>query len=89
MNCKQCGSDTKVTDSRVNAKGNVIRRRRECLKCAERLTTYEVDCLEFAEAIEGNRAAIKAHEDALRALMAQLPPLPETNPFNLRPTEET
>lgn len=41
MRCPQCGSDkTKVTDSRTSADGS-IRRRRECLKCKARFTTYE------------------------------------------------
>lgn len=40
MNCQYCGSEnTKVIDSR--AAESAIRRRRECLKCKERFTTYE------------------------------------------------
>ena len=38
--CK--GDDTKVTDSRATDDGNAIRRRRECLKCGRRFTTYEM-----------------------------------------------
>ena len=42
MHCPFCGHDeTKVTDSRLAADGRQIRRRRECLKCAERFTTFE------------------------------------------------
>ncbi len=42
MRCPYCGSDqSKVMDSRFRKEGNVIRRRRECLKCARRFTTYE------------------------------------------------
>ena len=37
--CKKSGS--KVIDSRANAKGKSIRRRRECLNCFGRFTTYE------------------------------------------------
>tara|TARA_B100001123_G_C15028277_1_gene914294 strand:+ start:63 stop:521 length:459 start_codon:yes stop_codon:yes gene_type:complete len=33
--------ENKVVDSRTNKEGNVIRRRRECLSCSERFTTYE------------------------------------------------
>lgn len=33
--------DTKVVDSRVAEDGNAIRRRRECLSCAQRFTTFE------------------------------------------------
>jgi transcriptional repressor NrdR len=39
MNCIFCGSETKVTDKR-DAEGET-RRRRECLKCGKRFTTYE------------------------------------------------
>jgi len=39
MKCKFCGSDTKVTDKRESPEGT--RRRRECLKCKKRFTTYE------------------------------------------------
>jgi len=42
MKCPLCGfADTKVLDSRVAADGLSIRRRRECLKCAFRFSTYE------------------------------------------------
>lgn len=39
MKCKFCGGDTKVTDKRESPDGT--RRRRECLKCKKRFTTYE------------------------------------------------
>lgn len=42
MKCSQCGStDNKVVESRDVAEGEAIRRRRECLKCGYRFTTYE------------------------------------------------
>ena len=42
MNCPMCRyKETKVIDSRMNADGTSIRRRRECLKCQKRFTTYE------------------------------------------------
>jgi transcriptional repressor NrdR len=42
MRCPKCGhSDDKVIDSRNSKGGTVIRRRRECLKCNYRFTTYE------------------------------------------------
>jgi transcriptional regulator NrdR family protein len=40
MECLECGGDTKVIDSRPS-KNNRIRRRRECLFCDKRWTTYE------------------------------------------------
>lgn len=42
MKCLYCGSmDSKVIDSRISEDGASIRRRRECLSCGRRFTTYE------------------------------------------------
>lgn len=42
MKCPSCGfEDTKVIDSRPSDEDNSIRRRRECLNCKKRFTTYE------------------------------------------------
>ena len=42
MKCPFCGyDDSKVLDTRPTDEGNTIRRRRECLKCQKRFTTYE------------------------------------------------
>lgn len=42
MHCPFCShSDTKVIDSRLAGEGRQVRRRRECLACAERFTTFE------------------------------------------------
>ena len=43
MKCPYCGTeDSKVIDSRPTDEGERIRRRRECLNCAKRFTTYEI-----------------------------------------------
>lgn len=43
MKCNKCGClESKVIDSRVSGDGTSIRRRRECLGCGRRFTTYEV-----------------------------------------------
>lgn len=43
MHCPFCNqADTKVIDSRLVADGGQVRRRRECLSCHERFTTFEV-----------------------------------------------
>lgn len=43
MKCPYCGyNESKVIDSRPTDEGERIRRRRECLNCAKRFTTYEV-----------------------------------------------
>ncbi len=42
MKCPYCGSkELRVTDSRDAPEGNAIRRRRECLHCSRRFTTFE------------------------------------------------
>lgn len=42
MKCPYCGSrEEKVVDSREGKEGGVIRRRRQCLQCSRRFTTYE------------------------------------------------
>ncbi len=42
MKCPFCNhARSKVVDSRISLEGNAIRRRRECLKCGRRYTTYE------------------------------------------------
>ena len=42
MKCPFCGNmEDKVVDSRESREGDVIRRRRECLKCERRFTSYE------------------------------------------------
>jgi len=43
MKCQFCGySESKVVDSRPAEEGATIRRRRECLSCQKRFTTYEI-----------------------------------------------
>lgn len=43
MKCPFCGySESRVIDSRPTYEGERIRRRRECLKCSKRFTTYEI-----------------------------------------------
>src|SRR3954471_14511524 len=42
MRCSKCGcQEDKVIDSRTSREGQTIRRRRECLSCGHRFTTYE------------------------------------------------
>jgi transcriptional repressor NrdR len=42
MRCPFCGHiEDKVVDSRESREGDAIRRRRECLKCGRRFTSYE------------------------------------------------
>ncbi|MCF7729407.1 MAG: transcriptional regulator NrdR [Chthoniobacterales bacterium] len=60
MLCPKCHSiDDKVIDSRLSKEGNSIRRRRECLECQHRFTTYEeVERIEtFVVKRDGRREA--------------------------------
>ena len=41
MKCPVCQGDSKVLDTRSNEEGTSIRRRRECMLCGKRFTTYE------------------------------------------------
>jgi len=58
MHCPFCSApDTKVVDSRLATEGVQVRRRRECLECGERFTTYESVELSLPRVIksDGNR----------------------------------
>ena len=55
MFCPFCGADdTKVIDSRLVADGGQVRRRRECVSCRERFTTYEAAELLMPRVIKQN-----------------------------------
>ena len=65
MHCPFCGHiETKVTDSRLAAEGRQIRRRRECLGCAERFTTFESAELLMPRLIkrDGSREPFEEHK---------------------------
>ena len=60
MKCPFCGfAENKVIDSRHSEEGNSIRRRRECLACQKRFTTYEtIETIPvFVVKRDGNRQA--------------------------------
>mgnify|MGYP006322549893 FL=1 len=68
MHCPFCAAeDTKVIDSRLVAEGDQVRRRRECLSCAERFTTYEIAELVMPRVIKQNGRREPFDEDKLRA----------------------
>jgi transcriptional repressor NrdR len=70
MHCPFCGHiETKVTDSRLAGEGRQIRRRRECLKCGERFTTFESAELLMPMVVKGDRAREAFDEHKLRAGM--------------------
>src|SRR6202167_1032977 len=70
MYCPFCGhTETKVIDSRLAGEGRQIRRRRKCLECAERFTTFETAELVMPTVIKGDRSREAFDESKLLAGM--------------------
>ena len=70
MYCPFCGKqDTKVIDSRLASEGAQVRRRRECLDCGERFTTFESPELVMPRIIKGSGAREPFNEGKLVAGM--------------------
>ena len=68
MHCPFCSAeDTKVIDSRLVAEGDQVRRRRECITCKERYTTYEVAELVMPRIIKQNGNREPFDEEKMRA----------------------
>ena len=70
MHCPFCNADdTKVIDSRLVADGNQVRRRRECITCSERFTTFETAELVMPRLIKQKGAREPFNEEKLRSGM--------------------
>ena len=70
MHCPFCGhEETKVNDSRLAGEGRQIRRRRECLSCGERFTTFETAELVMPVVVKGDRTRETFDETKLRGGM--------------------
>lgn len=70
MRCPFCNADdTKVTDSRLANDGFLVRRRRECLTCNERFTTFESAELVMPRVVKSDGMRQPFDEDKLRAGM--------------------
>jgi transcriptional repressor NrdR len=68
MHCPFCSADdTKVIDSRLVSDGMQVRRRRECLSCHERFTTYEGAELVMPRVIKQDGSREPFNEDKLRS----------------------
>ncbi len=71
MHCPFCGAvDTKVIDSRLVAEGNNVRRRRECITCEDRFTTYESAELVMPRIIKQDGIREPFNEEKLQAGLA-------------------
>ena len=67
MKCPFCNCpDTQVVDSRVSEEGDSIRRRRRCLECEKRFTTYETVELRMPQIVKSNGYREEFKEDKLR-----------------------
>lgn len=70
MHCPFCAaSDTKVIDSRLVADGDQVRRRRECLTCSERFTTFETAELVMPRIVKNDGIREPFNEEKLRGGM--------------------
>ncbi|KES16740.1 MULTISPECIES: transcriptional regulator NrdR [Gilliamella] len=67
MHCPFCNADdTKVIDSRLVGEGFQVRRRRQCVECNERFTTFEVAELIMPNVIKSNKVREPFNEEKLR-----------------------
>lgn len=70
MHCPFCNADdTKVIDSRLVGDGLQVRRRRQCVECNERFTTFEVVELIMPNVIKSNKVREPFNDDKLRSGM--------------------
>lgn len=68
MKCPFCGTDdTTVVDSRVNEDGDIVRRRRRCLNCDKRFTTYERAEIRLPQVVKKNGSRVDFNRDKLSA----------------------
>lgn len=67
MHCPFCNAfETKVIDSRLADDGSQVRRRRECIACSERFTTYEVIELNLPRVIKRDGTRVTFSMEKLR-----------------------
>lgn len=64
-----CAVDTKVIDSRLVEEGSSVRRRRQCLMCNERFTTFEVAELVMPRVVKSDNRREPFNENKLRGGM--------------------
>ena len=68
MRCPFCGAqDTKVVDSRLSGEGDQVRRRRRCVVCSERFTTYETAELNLPRVIKQDETRVPFDGRKLRS----------------------
>ena len=68
MRCPFCGaSDTTVADTRINEDGDIVRRRRRCLSCDKRFSTYERAEIRLPQVVKKNGSRVDFDREKLAA----------------------
>jgi transcriptional repressor NrdR len=68
MKCPFCAADeTTVADTRINDDGDIVRRRRRCLNCDKRFTTYERAEIRLPQVVKKNGSRVDFDRDKLSA----------------------
>jgi transcriptional repressor NrdR len=68
MKCPFCAADeTTVADTRINDDGDIVRRRRRCLSCDKRFTTYERAEIRLPQVVKKNGSRVDFDRDKLSA----------------------
>lgn len=68
MHCPFCSApDTRVIDSRLSNDGDQVRRRRECVACSERFTTYESAELNMPRIVKTDGSRVPYSDEKMRA----------------------
>lgn len=71
MKCPYCGDDnTQVVDTRENEDGDTVRRRRRCLACDKRFTTYERIELQLPLVVKKNGSRVDFDRDKVKSSMS-------------------
>jgi transcriptional repressor NrdR len=71
MKCPYCGdANTQVVDTRENEDGDTVRRRRRCLACDKRFTTYERVELQLPLVVKKNGSRVDYDREKIKASMA-------------------
>ena len=68
MKCPFCGAaDTTVADTRINDDGDIVRRRRRCLTCDKRFSTYERADIRLPQVVKRNGSRVDYDREKLSA----------------------
>ena len=66
MKCPFCGAaDTTVADTRINEDGDIVRRRRRCLSCEKRFSTYERAEIRLPQVVKKNGSRVDFDREKL------------------------